>query len=1341
MILDSPIISGSSTVTGNLTVLGTLTASVSGSVTSASYATNAETLDGLDSTSFTTTSSFNTTSGSFSTRVTNLESFSSSLDATFATDAQLTAVSQSFSSSLSTVSGSLSSRVANNEATGSSLTTASSSFSTRVTNTEATASSLVTASGSFSTRTTNLETASGSFSTRVTNTETTASSLTTASSSFSTRTTNLETASGSFSTRVTNAESSITSLNSKTGSYATTGSNIFNGTQTITGSLFITENLTVLGSSSISYVSQSTLNIGTNLITVNAQNPSIRFGGIAVIDSGSSPQISGSYLFDSVQDRWIMIHQQTVGSALTSSIAIMGPETYNDLGNETTITLNRLVKGSSGASGEHISNSNISDTGTVVSINSATQITGSLGVTGASTFVSSVTADSLNINTSTVFVKASIADTLTATSIGSNYNPGILNIQNKSVTNGNLSLIGFQDASAFINLAAFGAINEVHSSSPNNVKGSLAFYTKNNGTSYITEKMRLDASGNLGLGVTPSAWVSGIGRTALQVGITSISTNAANDSFYGTNYYDDGTNNRYINSDFSLIYAQQNGNHIWYNASSGTASNTISFTQAMTLNASGNLSIGNTNDTYKLDVTGTARFTGQVDSETKFYVVATPPATNGGLINVRDTVTATNVTSFAGVFFNSAPGNDYSIGKLTENNVGFLQIRNANNGNELLRINSTGAATFTAATQDAIQTVIRMSGKNASSQIKALDFKLTAGTPLWTISTAAEGTDAGINIMPNGSAGLSLAYSTGEAIFSGKTNIVKAISDYAFTVVNTDTNGYGMYIQAGSTNNAIDVYNAAGTTQLFKLTGAGAATFSANVYAPIFTSTGGRGTNYGFRLPDWQIYNTSSGNALAFNNYTTDFLYINSSGNVGIGTTSPSRALTVASDTSFYNGAAGTGAIDPGAQEVLTAGFNVAGQSSLDISNIGVTLNRWKAIVRGGFANNNEGGGLVSSGLEIEVDSNFPSIPVGSSSITFSRNSSTGKLQVTNNNTSNLRTTFVGTIHIVNYPQSVLPTISKVILGNVGINTTSPGNFNGLSFAAPILDLVGSFNVRGRAADGVSIINIGGETYRKGALFTPIQDADPYLGFAIGTSGTSSNTTERMRITSGGNVGIGTTSPSALTEIRVNTNDYGNNLLLANNYPASGVGTSISFSHNTQAADPDIIARMSGYIDDRTSGARTGSLRFYTGNAGTLSERMRITSAGRVGIQNTSPQGLLEAGIVDANSTYGGLFFSTFTIPVDTWYTVFYAPSNNQWNAITEFTWTSSGDYNRSGAAYMRWAYESGAATLGVVYTLFNNSQNATASFRKSGNEIQVYITGGAANYYVQVRIQGSKAA
>jgi hypothetical protein len=107
-------------------------------------------------------------------------------------------------------------------------------------------------------------------------------------------------------------------------------------------------------------------------------------------------------------------------------------------------------------------------------------------------------------------------------------------------------------------------------------------------------------------------------------------------------------------------------------------------------------------------------------------------------------------------------------------------------GTDRLTIASTGAATFSAATQDAIQTVIRMSGYNASSQLKALDFKLTAGTPLWTISTAAVGTDAGINIMPNGSAGLSLAY-TGAATFSSSVTANSTISAYYGSITSGNT--------------------------------------------------------------------------------------------------------------------------------------------------------------------------------------------------------------------------------------------------------------------------------------------------------------------------------------------------------------------------------------------------------------------------------------------------------------------------------------------------------------------------------------------------------------------------
>jgi len=67
----------------------------------------------------------------------------------------------------------------------------------------------------------------------------------------------------------------------------------------------------------------------------------------------------------------------------------MGPETYNDLGNETYLSANRLPKGSGI---EHLRDSNITDTGTVVSINSNTQITGSLNVSSTGVFSSNVTS-------------------------------------------------------------------------------------------------------------------------------------------------------------------------------------------------------------------------------------------------------------------------------------------------------------------------------------------------------------------------------------------------------------------------------------------------------------------------------------------------------------------------------------------------------------------------------------------------------------------------------------------------------------------------------------------------------------------------------------------------------------------------------------------------------------------------------------------------------------------------------------------------------------------------------------------------------------------------------------
>jgi|LakMenEpi03Aug12_release.lakeMendotaPanAssembly.Ray.scaffolds.fasta_scaffold00004_154 hypothetical protein len=203
----------------------------------------------------------------------------------------------------------------------------------------------------------------------------------TGTTGYSTFSSSISTSIGSLSSSVAtttlNTKNRVDSIEAKTGSYATTGSNIFQGSQTITGSLFISQDLIVAGSSSIQHVSSSILNIADNIITVNALNPSVRFGGLAVIDSGSSPQVSGSILFDSINNQWLFVHQNQ--ASVTSSVLLMGPETYNNVGNESYITSNRLVK-STGI--EHLTNSNISDDGTTITMLSNTIVNGTFSSTG-----------------------------------------------------------------------------------------------------------------------------------------------------------------------------------------------------------------------------------------------------------------------------------------------------------------------------------------------------------------------------------------------------------------------------------------------------------------------------------------------------------------------------------------------------------------------------------------------------------------------------------------------------------------------------------------------------------------------------------------------------------------------------------------------------------------------------------------------------------------------------------------------------------------------------------------------------------------------------------------------
>jgi hypothetical protein len=158
---------------------------------------------------------------------------------------------------------------------------------------------------------------------------------------------------------------------------ATTGSNTFFGTQTFSGSVYIANDLIVQGSSSIQYISASSVSIGTNIVQLNTANPSVRYAGLSIIDSGSIGG-SGSFLYDSVQDEFIFVHRGN-GTNVTSSHFVLGPETYDDLGNETYLTNNKLPKGTGK---EHLVDSNITDSGTLITLGSNTTITGTLVATG-----------------------------------------------------------------------------------------------------------------------------------------------------------------------------------------------------------------------------------------------------------------------------------------------------------------------------------------------------------------------------------------------------------------------------------------------------------------------------------------------------------------------------------------------------------------------------------------------------------------------------------------------------------------------------------------------------------------------------------------------------------------------------------------------------------------------------------------------------------------------------------------------------------------------------------------------------------------------------------------------
>lgn len=126
---------------------------------------------------------------------------------------------------------------------------------------------------------------------------------------------------------VDNADGDIRTSGSLTANgFTSNGDLTVNGVLTVTGNtqlqanLYVSGNLEVLGSSTNVNIQSSTVEIGDNIILVNAYSPFQQYAGLAAYDSGSGGA-SGSLLWDSLHDYWMFVSSSGQSSKLVGTTA------------------------------------------------------------------------------------------------------------------------------------------------------------------------------------------------------------------------------------------------------------------------------------------------------------------------------------------------------------------------------------------------------------------------------------------------------------------------------------------------------------------------------------------------------------------------------------------------------------------------------------------------------------------------------------------------------------------------------------------------------------------------------------------------------------------------------------------------------------------------------------------------------------------------------------------------------------------------------------------------------------------------------------------------------------
>jgi hypothetical protein len=234
---------------------------------------------------------------------------------------------------------------------------------------------------------------------------------------------------------IENAQTASYVLNAVSASHALTASyvNTLNQDVLITGSLTVLQGATIYGSSSFTYVTASQLAVSASFISVNVFEPVQRFGGLIVYDSGSS-LATASLAWDSLHNHWV--YQNVDGATYTGGMFLSGPRNTGSLGDEPTLT-KWFVPRSDGT--DHLENSQIYSSG------SATIVTGSLTVTGGVTgsFTGSYVGDGSGLYNipSTGIVGLNLSQIASGSATAS-ISPNGLNVNTNTQITGSLAVTG-----------------------------------------------------------------------------------------------------------------------------------------------------------------------------------------------------------------------------------------------------------------------------------------------------------------------------------------------------------------------------------------------------------------------------------------------------------------------------------------------------------------------------------------------------------------------------------------------------------------------------------------------------------------------------------------------------------------------------------------------------------------------------------------------------------------------------------------------------------------------------------------------------------------------------------